>query len=527
MNEFQESSAELKARAARYAADGDYFKAIEEYKKILKIRPDDPDIVNLVGDTYRRLGEKEKAIKMFEKAVRVYADQAYYDNAVAVCKKILRMEPDRSEVLKILAELYVEQGLSGQATSFLVDYAMKKKEEGNHQAMLDAYRNLITMRPRDIGLRMKLADEYIGLGRMEDACIQLREISVLYKEEGKDEEVANVDKLIREITAPSLERGGEDYWERAKNAEESGAIDESVDYYYKAVAQLLNQNAYHLAKDVFARITELKPKELKPWQKLAQMANALNDKNGVIEAYFGLAKALTERNAVESAISVYKKVLLLEPNSEEAREAIRSLGKRELTPVEATSGEEQTAEKTVDKPVFKVAEDVLPEQPIGLDELISEFNRGVEEHIGEDDYATHYDLGVSFKEMGRIDQAINHLKKAAEGDRERLKAYELLGRCYIEKEDYENAVDHLRRGLSQEGFSQREYLGLRYNLAIAYEATGRIDEALKEYRIIESKEPRYFDIPERMRKLESTASGTGRHDQKATKERRRDKISYI
>jgi|GEM_PF-2403093 len=527
MNEFQESSAELKARAAKYAADGEYLKAMEEYKKMLRMRPEDPDIVNLVGDTYRRLGKQREAIEMFEKAAGVYASQAYYDNAVAVCKKILRMEPDRSEVLKMLAELYLEQGLSGQATSLLVDYAMKKKEEGDHEAMLNAYRNLITMRPRDIGLRMKLADEYIGLGRMEDACIQLREISILYREGGNHDEVANIDKLIAEISAPRVEGGGEDYRQRAKKAEESGAIDESVDYYYRAAAQLLNQNAYHLAKDAFARITELKPDELKSWQKLAQMARALNDRSGVVAAYFGLGKALTQKGAVESAISVYKKILTLEPNNEKAREGITSLEKREPTQVETASVQEQAVGKTVDKPIFKVAEEILPEQPIALDELISEFNRGVEEHIGDDDYATHYDLGVSFKEMGRIDEAIDHFKKAAGGNREKLKAYELLGRCYIEKQDYENAVDYLKRGLSQEGFNQHEYMGLRYNLGIAYEATGRIDEALKEYKIIESRDSQYFDIAERVRKLEGVAPERERHDERMMKERGRDKISYI
>ncbi len=527
MNESRETSAGIKGRAARYAADGNYRRAIEEYQNILKIQPQEPDILNLIGDTYRKLGEKGKAIDMFEKAVKVYANRAYYDNAVAVCRKILRMEPSRSEVIRTLAELYVEQGLTGQATSFLVDYAMKEKEKGNYEAMLNAYRNLITIRPKDVGMRMKLADEYMGLGRMREACIQLQEISILYKEDGNDEEVANIDKLIREITTPGGEIEAEDYWEHAKNAEESGAIDESVDYYYKAAERFSNQAAYHLAKDAFLRIAELKPTELKPWQKLVQMADTLKDKNGAIGAYCGLAKALKQKNAEDSAISVYRRILVLEPDNEEAKKALTSVGKEELTHVEAASNKEETTEEVVSKPIFKVAEETLPEQPIPLDELISEFNRGVEEHIGKDDYATHYDLGVSFKEMGKIDEAINHLIKAAEGSKEKLKTHELLGRCYIEKGDFETAVDYIKKGLSLNGFNQNEYLGLRYNLAIAYETAGRIDEAIKEYKIIESEDPQYFDTLERMKKLESTDSATERRDEKVMKNRRGDKISYI
>lgn len=523
MNEFQESSAEIKARAVKYAAEGNYHRAIAEYKKILDIQPEDPDVLNLVGDIYRRLGNKEKAIEMFEKAVQVYSRQAYYDNAIAICKKILRVEPNRSEVIKTLAELYGEQGLTGQATALLVDYARKKKEEGEHEAMLDAYKKLVEIRPKDIGLRMKLADEYIGMGRMGDACTQLQEISVLYREEGKYEEVSNIEKLIREITTPGAEeKEGENYWELANKAEVSGEIDDAVKCYYKAAEQFLAQATYHLAKDAFLKIADLKPKELKPWQKLVEMANTLNDKNGAIEAYIGLAKALMERNAVDSATSVYKKILLLDPDNEEAKKALTALGKEEPTVVEAPAA----AEEPPDKPIFKVAEETFPEQPIALDELIDEFRRGVEKHIEKDDYATYYDLGVSFKEMGRLDEAISHLMKAAEGDKEKLKAYELLGRCYIEKGDFETAIFYLKKGLSLDGFNQNEYLGLRYNLAIAYEATGQLEEALKEYKIIESKDSQYFDVPERIKRLESKVSITDRKE-KDVLDQRGGKISYI
>ncbi len=572
MNEFSESNAEIKARAAKYAADGKYRKAIDEYRKILEMHPGDPDILNLTGDIYRRLGQRANAVEMFEKAVEVYAEQAYYDNAIAISKKILRMDPDRSEIMKKLAELYAEQGLTGQATSFLVDYAVRKKEEGNAEAMLDAYRSLIAIRPKDIGLRMKLADEYIGQGELGDACTQLQEISVLYREAGKFEEVVSIEKLVREITAPGEEWMVEDYTQRAKEAEESGAIDEAIVYYYQAAEQFSEQATYHLARDAYLKITRLRPEELKPWQKLVQMTNVLNDRKATTEAYLGLAKALVRKNAVDSAASVYKKILLSEPDNEEAKNALASIGEEEPTQAEvpgvqrAPTGEtaeeaveqaagqtaestgppaiheagppsvdgtvshapERTVEKTIDKPVFKVADETTPEQPISLDELIAEFKRGVEEHIDKDDYSTYYDLGVSFKEMGRLDEAINHLKKAAEGNKERPKAYELLGRCYVEKRDFDAAVNYFKKGLSFDGFSQNEYLGLRYNLALAYEATDRGDEALREYKTIESEAPQYFDVPERIRKIESTTSvGERLETEKSGENQEDDKIPHV
>ncbi len=508
MTEFTESSAEIKSRAARYAASGDYRRAIQEYERILTTTPDDPDMLNLVGDTYRKVGARDKAVEMFDRAVELYAAQAYYDNAIAICKKILRIDPDRSEVMKTLAELYMNQGLSGQATSFLVEYAVKKKEDGDYESMVDAYKSLIDIRPEDIGLRMKLADEYIGLGRLGDACTQLQEISILYKKEGRYEEVVNIEKLIREITSPDDEWVVEDYVERAKNAEESGETDEAAGYYYQAGELYLKQATYHQAKDVFLKVAQLKPQELKPWQRLIQMAERLDDRRSEMGAYFGLASALVERGAMDSAASVYRRILSTEPGNEEAVRALEAMGRGDLVQAEVSSehgeGEalEAAVEHATDRPVFKVAEEESQGQPISLDDLMSAFRSGVEENISKDDYSTHYDLGVSFKEMGRLDEAISHLKKAAEGDKERLKAHELLGRCYTEKGDIDTAIDWFQKGFSLDGYSDQEYLGLRYGLGMAYEAVGRMDDALREYRAIESAVANYFDVPERIAKIE-------------------------
>jgi len=520
MNAFGESNAEIKARAVKFVAEGKYRKAIEEYQRILETQPEDPETLNLIGDIYRRMGDKPKSIEMFEKAVKLYAHQAYYDNAVAVCKKILRMEPERAELTMTLAELYAQQGLVAQAITLLVDYARTKKDEGDIEGMLEAYRKLISARPKDVGLRMKLADEYIGLGRLGDACTQLQEISVLYREDGKYEEVTHIEKLIREITAPGEEET-EDYLEPARRAEESGAIDEAIGYYHKAANQFLRQATYNLAKDMYLKITDLKPQDLKAWQKLVETATILKDTEGIVQAYIGLAGALMEKKATASAVSVYNKILVLDPENEDAKNGLANLEIEKPAEVAvAAPGEE------VEKPVFKVAEEVFPEQPIALDELIAEFKRGVEEHIGKEDYATHYDLGVSFKEMGRLEEAIGHFKKAAEGTREKLKAYELLGRCYIEKGDFETAIRCLKEGLSFDGFNDVEYLGLRYSLALAFEATGQVNEALNEYKVIYLKDPEYFDVPQRIRRLDSSARAV-HEPQKERKDRRGDRISYI
>jgi tetratricopeptide (TPR) repeat protein len=112
-----------------------------------------------------------------------------------------------------------------------------------------------------------------------------------------------------------------------------------------------------------------------------------------------------------------------------------------------------------------------------LADIFKEFKKGVDKQLGKEDYDTRYNLGVAYKEMGLIDEAIAQFQLAAKDEGRLLKCSSMLGVCFLEKGMAKLAVKWFEKGLSAPGRTEKEYQGLRYDLATALEAAGETDKA--------------------------------------------------
>ena len=84
---------------------------------------------------------------------------------------------------------------------------------------------------------------------------------------------------------------------------------------------------------------------------------------------------------------------------------------------------------------------VADEEPTGDEEqdfqdMLARFKQGIDENIDETDFQSHYDLGVAFKEMGLLDEAIAELQKALRAPEGKLRTSEMLGISFFEKGAY-------------------------------------------------------------------------------------------
>jgi hypothetical protein len=134
-------------------------------------------------------------------------------------------------------------------------------------------------------------------------------------------------------------------------------------------------------------------------------------------------------------------------------------------------------------------------------ELLSQFKSKVQEHLPPEDAAAHYDLGLAFKEMGLTDEAIGEFQIALRAGHMRLRVYEELGQCFLEKEQYNVAVKVLRRALDMKFDDELELLGVYYHLGRAYEALGRRDEARDAYERVLGMDINFGDVTDRLARL--------------------------
>ncbi len=137
-------------------------------------------------------------------------------------------------------------------------------------------------------------------------------------------------------------------------------------------------------------------------------------------------------------------------------------------------------------------------------EIFKEFRKGVEKQLGTEDYDTRYNLGIAYKEMGLLDEAIAEFQLAAKDELRNLECCSMLGLCFMEKGMPDIAIKWFSKGLALPGRREEEYHGLRYDLARAYEEASQPDRALELYTEIFKENARFRDVKDRVRELSAT-----------------------
>jgi tetratricopeptide (TPR) repeat protein len=137
----------------------------------------------------------------------------------------------------------------------------------------------------------------------------------------------------------------------------------------------------------------------------------------------------------------------------------------------------------------------------GLADIFKEFKKGVDKQLGQEDYDTRYNLGIAYKEMGLIDEAIAEFQLAAKDPGRLLECSSMLGICFMDKGMPKLAIKWFEKGLKAPDRREEEYQGLRYDLAIAHEAAGDLDAALGLFTELYGQDSSFRDVAAKLREL--------------------------
>jgi len=151
-----------------------------------------------------------------------------------------------------------------------------------------------------------------------------------------------------------------------------------------------------------------------------------------------------------------------------------------------------------------VVDDARPsgDEQADFEDMLRRFKRGVAENVEEEDFASHYDLGVAYKEMGLIDEAIAQFQRALRGENHRIKSYEALGQCFVEKGQHAVATALLQRAADSSQVDDHRLVGVLYLLGYSMEAVGRQTEALRYYQRVFAVDIEFRDVAQRVAAME-------------------------
>jgi tetratricopeptide (TPR) repeat protein len=146
-------------------------------------------------------------------------------------------------------------------------------------------------------------------------------------------------------------------------------------------------------------------------------------------------------------------------------------------------------------------DDLLVQQEQSLEEIVEGFKRGVAEHLSPTDFDTHFNLGIAYREMGLLDEAIGEFQLSAKDSRYLVSCCSMLGLCFLDKGLPELAIKWYRRGLEAEGIGEEDNLGLLYDLGCAYLASGDSSAAYKTFVDVYGINTNYRDVVARIEEL--------------------------
>jgi tetratricopeptide (TPR) repeat protein len=152
--------------------------------------------------------------------------------------------------------------------------------------------------------------------------------------------------------------------------------------------------------------------------------------------------------------------------------------------------------------------DADPAEEQSLADVFAAFKREVEVQVGDKDPRTYYDLGIAYKEMGLLDDALDAFRTAAASPLLFREACSMRAMVHAERGELQEAVAAYRQALAAGGAggaggAGMDEQGLRYALADVLVQAGQVEEARDLYRGIVSSNPDYRDVRERLAEVEA------------------------
>lgn len=158
--------------------------------------------------------------------------------------------------------------------------------------------------------------------------------------------------------------------------------------------------------------------------------------------------------------------------------------------------------------------DSFDQQQVSVEDVFEQFKEGVKAQVSESDAATHYDLGVAYKEMGLFTDAIAEFEIASRDPVRECVCQSMIGMLHMQLGNVDAGIDSLIRSLHASQKTREQELAILYEIANAHEHGHNPEQALYFFQRLARLDPKYYDprgsISERVRRLDAPKAPTAR-----------------
>lgn len=352
------SVAKLKDRARALEQRERWREALQLYREAAeRAGGEEVDLAlwNRIGDLHLRLSEVDRAVDAYDRAAAAYGEAGLHNNAIALCRKILRAAPGRADTYLQLGRLSADKGFFADARQNFLEYADRMQKAGRIDDSFVALKEFSDRFPEDDEVRRLLADQLRSHGRdaeaestAADAGWTLSPIpldgletssGLVYgaggevesdlrfeDEDGEDEDGDGFEPLpLLELEPQAEEPPGNslaDLGRRVSALRERGLDAEADAVLREADRDLAARGEFREAAGVVRALLGVHPDEISLYQKQVEYAVRSRDRETLIEACLELGRYLQRSGNPDRARVVWGRVLEVDPGNEEARAAL-------------------------------------------------------------------------------------------------------------------------------------------------------------------------------------------------------------
>ena len=443
-----------------FAGYGLYHKAIEQYRRIVELIPNHIEAHEIIRDLFAKSGQMVNAAQECLILANIYTARSDNENAGRNFTLAYQYDPDLHQ-----KPIYQDQPAAQPDQESVHSLAAKEESPAPKPEVPDS---------RKIQELLQEVDFYLDLGFLTEAKNSIDQYLSL-SEPGPDIQMR-------------IER-----YETMFNAQAGPAA-------AVPVAEAVNPAAQELFEP--ARVEEFETNQVSPVENASSPADF--GKPADLET-----TSLTEPSAQDHpSHSSSPSAVEAESFDEMMINLDQELDDSSLDQLPEIPPEEEAPEKAHPHRVRNEAA-----ASMGLDDVFEEFKQDIDEDLGDSDYETHYSLGIAFKEMGLLEEAISEFQKAMQNKNlavdgeDYVKCCNLLGLCFVEKGLPQVAVKWFTKGLSSRGHSEETYQALRYDLACAYELAGNEKAALETFLDVYGININYRDVADKIETLKNRVNG--------------------
>ncbi|MGE4578889.1 MAG: tetratricopeptide repeat protein [Desulfuromonadales bacterium] len=539
---FPENVALKAGLAQTFIREGEVEKGMQWLKGLIKSHPDDISILATLALAYKETGDLE--------------------NSRVTLNHFLKIDPTDLVMQEEHVRLLLRLERASEALEALEQVKEDFKEAAKTDVLKELYEGLFEALPKEPQVRATLKSLYEEAGE-DDKLFALM---------SRDEEGSLADEALAAPTEePPLaleEAGGLEELPGVELEDlVSDEIDEVVDLKALEDADLAEAVEDHVVEmelelDVVDEELELVAEgekegddleeavvdlelDLEPVAELEEELEELVDEDEVavesvsaptVQSELEEAEFYLQQDLLDEAEQICQRLLTSDPSLEAALEKLGEIQSRRLLAAPAPAEEPEEG-------YFDLAAEIMDDGALdategmeGVDEsdrfqfdgVFAEFKKGVDSQIGGEDAEAHYSLGIAYKEMGLLDDAIAEFEKTMKNPARFVDGITAKGICLAEKGSFENAEHTFKAGLANDGLDSEERISIYYELGLLYEVWGKPREAFECFKRVAAADSFFRNVSEKLSLLgqELGISGAAGNDDGAGKSKK-DRISFV